>query len=212
MKRRTMKTPCDAFGQLKEIVSLLNEEGAAGDIVDWERAAADLGVPSFPADYQEFVSAFGAGSVEDSLFLRIPRPGSASAPLTVGRLPDSALRPGAMSNWQDAAAGSLYRLEEMLVWGQTNSADALCWVTSDPDPDRWPVAVWERQGGGWKVHDCGMAELLLGLLRGDFPACPVSDESLWGAQSARFLNFRDEERFLDAGVDPWTGRSLNRFD
>jgi hypothetical protein len=202
----------DALGQLRGIVSLLHEDGAAGDAVDWEAAATDLGVPSFPADYLGFVSAFGAGSIEESLYIWIPRPGRASDSLTVGRLPDRALRPGAMSDWQDVSAGSPYRLEDMLVWGQTNSADTLCWVTSDTDPNRWPVAVWERQGGGWKVHDCGFAEFLLGLLRGEFPKCPVSDEALWGVQSARFLNFRDEERFLDAGVDPWTGRSLNRFD
>ncbi|MFI6279555.1 hypothetical protein [Streptomyces sp. NPDC050988] len=201
----------NALRELMDIVSLLHE-GGAGDEVDWEAAATELHVASFPDDYREFASVFGAGSIEDSLFVSIPRPGSAGVPLTTGRLPDTALRSESMRVWQDPGAGSRSRLEDMLVWGRTNSADTLCWVASDPDPDRWPVAVWERQGGGWKVHDCGIVEFLLGLLRGDFSECPVSDEVLWRVQSARFLNFRDEERFLDEGVDPWTGRPLNRFD
>ncbi|WP_105974965.1 hypothetical protein [Streptomyces geranii] len=184
----------------------------AGDAVDWEGAAVALGVTSFPGDYQEFVSAFGAGSIEESLFVSIPRPGVPAAALTVGRLPESVLQSNAMHLWQEPGDGSRHRLEDMLVWGQTNSADSLCWVTSDPDPDRWPVAVWERQGGGWKVHDCGIVEFLLRLLRGEFSECPVSDEALWGVQRARFLNFRDEERLLGTGVNPWTGRPLNRFD
>jgi hypothetical protein len=184
----------------------------AGDSVDWEEAAAEMRVPSFPSDYQGFVFAFGAGSIEESLYVSIPRPGAVDAPLTVRRLPQHLLRPGAMSAWQEPGAASEYELRDMIVWGQTNSADTLCWLASGPDPDRWPVAVWERQGGGWKVHDCGFSEFLLGLLCGDLPACPVSDEALWGVQSARFLNFRDEERFLDMGVDPWSGRTLNRFD
>ncbi|MFF3377887.1 hypothetical protein ACFYXF_33680 [Streptomyces sp. NPDC002680] len=198
--------------QLRGIVSLLDEGGVAGDAVDWEASAVTLGVTSFPDDYQEFVSAFGAGSIEESLFVSIPRPGAVSTPLTVGRLPEAALRSNSMGVWQESGNGSRYRLEDMLVWGQTNSADSLCWVTADPDPDRWPVAVWERQAGGWKVHGCGITEFLLRLLQGDFPECPVSDEALWGIQRARFLNIRDEERLLDAGVDPWTGRPLNRFD
>lgn len=86
----------------------------------------------------------------------------------------------------------------------------LCWITSGPDPDHWPVAVWKRQGGGWAVHECGMAEFLLRVLQADFESCPLSDASLWG-RDARFLNFRDEERFLDEGVDPWTGGSMDPF-
>lgn len=201
----------DALGQLREVVSLLHEGGAAGDTVDWQAAAAELGVESFPSDYREFVAAFGAGSFEDTLFVSIPRPGNPTASLTVGRLPDDVLESESMSGWQDSGARSRRVLADMLVWGQTNGADALCWVTSDPDPERWPVAVWARQDGGWAVHECGMAEFVLRVLRSDFDECPLSVTTLWGRGTARFLNFRDEERILDEGVDPWTGESMDPF-
>lgn len=197
----------DALAQLKEIVSLLHEGGVAGDVVDWQSGAAALGVASFPHDYQEFVAAFGAGSFEDVLFVSIPRSGMSAAPMTVERLPD----PGVMDDWQVPEERSQYRLSDMLVWGQTNSADTLCWVTTDSDPNRWPVAVWARQDGGWAVYECGMVEFLLRVLQGDFAACPIGVTTLWGRGSARFLNFLDEERFLDEGVDPWTGESMDPF-
>lgn len=201
----------DTLRLLREVVSLLHEEGEAGDAVDWEAAATELGVASFPADYREFVALLGAGSFEDSLFVSIPRPGRGTAPLTVGRLPEDALESDSMNDWQDPSLGSRSALADMLVWGQTNGADALCWVASDPDPDRWPVAVWARQNGRWTVYECGMTEFILRVLRADFDVCPLSVSTLWGRGAARFLNFREEERYLDEGVDPWTGESTDPF-
>ncbi|MCF4140408.1 hypothetical protein L1856_31515 [Streptomyces sp. Tue 6430] len=166
--------------QLRGSLSLLNEEGEVGDIVDWGVAAAELGVASFPADYQDFVAFLGAGSIEGSLFVSIPRPGNPTAPLTVGRLPEEVLQSDSMNEWKDFPGESGQALTEILVWGQTNGADVLCWVASGPDPDRWPVAVWARQGGGWSVYECRMTEFLLRLLRADFEACPLSVTTLWG--------------------------------
>ncbi|MFF3584511.1 hypothetical protein [Streptomyces mirabilis] len=56
-----------------------------------------------------------------------------------------------------------------------------------------------------------MAEFVLRVLRSDFDECPLSVTTLWGRGTARFLNFRDEERILDEGVDPWTGESMAPF-
>ncbi|MGW5640271.1 hypothetical protein [Streptomyces sp. NPDC003832] len=129
----------------------------------------------------------------------------------MGRLPEDVLGSDVMDAWQRTEEGDRHRLEDMLLWGGTNGADALCWVTSDPDPDRWPVAVWTRQGGGWAVHECGMTEFVARVLEGDFAECPLSVSTLWQKGSARFLNFRKKKRRLDEGVDAWTGRSTNPF-
>jgi hypothetical protein len=201
----------ETVSPLGELVSLLHEGGSAGDEVDWATAAASLDVASFPTDYQAFVAAFGAGSFEDSLFVSIPRPGQSAAPLTVARLPAEILQSEALEDWQRTVNADRHRLEDMLVWGETNGADALCWVASHPDPDRWPVAVWARHGGGWAVYECGMTEFIKRILQGDFTECPLSVTTLWRKGTARFLNFREEERFLDEGVDPWTGESTDPF-
>ncbi len=189
--------------ELCEIVTLLCENGVAGDVVDWGESSLEFGVSGFPSDYRQFIGTFGAGGVEDNLSVLIPRPGVQGEPLTVSRLRESDLLPGARDSWQDSWAAPRPELRDMIVWGETVGADALCWVASAADPDKWPVAVWERQGGGWALYDCGMAEFILRVLRADFPRCPLSDASLWGRGSARFLNFRDEDRLWDQGIDPW---------
>lgn len=97
-----------------------------------------------------------------------------------------------------------YRVEDMLVWGETSGADALCWITVG-EPDEWPVAVWERHGGGWAVYACGMVEFLLKVIRAEFDRCPFSEIVVWGDRSPRFLHEREEERLFDTGIDPWTG-------
>lgn len=117
----------------------------------------------------------------------------------------------AFDAWKDPAVGARYNLGDMLLRGGTDGADALCWVTSEAVPDRWPVVVWARHGGGRSVYECGMTEFLVRVLRADFDECPVSNATLWGEGTARLLNFREEERFLDEGVDPWTGESLDPF-
>jgi hypothetical protein len=63
----------DGLEQLKSVMLLLHEEEAAGDTVDWGVAATELGVPSFPSDYRDFVTSFGAGSIEDSVYVWVPR-------------------------------------------------------------------------------------------------------------------------------------------
>ncbi|PIM68030.1 hypothetical protein CTU88_35540 [Streptomyces sp. JV178] len=175
----------------------------SGDTVDWRAVSADYGTP-FPADYMEYVGAFGAGTIDQTLFVSIPRRGIPAAPLTVSRLPEEVLRGEAMDDWQRSDTASRPALSDVLLWGDTNAADALGWVTTDPDPDRWPVVVWARQGGGWAVHDCGMSTFLLRILRAELEKCPISDTSLWGRGTARFLSLRAERRLQEEGIDPWT--------
>ncbi|OKI25068.1 hypothetical protein A6A07_31210 [Streptomyces sp. CB03911] len=107
------------------------------------------------------------------------------------------------SDWAVPAQEGLYRLEGMLVWADTDAADVLCWVAADPDPDRWPVAVWSRFHAAWTVHPLGMAEFLVRLLRDEFEEWPLSDIGIKGAVAPRFLHDDDEEAAADLGRDPW---------
>jgi hypothetical protein len=107
-----------------------------------------------------------------------------------------------MQDWQGPA--STDSLENMLLWGETSGADALCWLTLGDAPDEWPVAVWKRHGG-WALYHCGMVEFLLRVFRAELDACPFSDASLWGETAPRFLHAREEQRLREAGIDPWTG-------
>ncbi|WUU82141.1 hypothetical protein OG790_12025 [Streptomyces cellulosae] len=93
----------------------------------------------------------------------------------------------------------------LIAWGGDASADLLCWDASDEEPGRWPVLVYNRDAGLWRRYDCGMVQFLVRVLRGGFDECPLGDLSLWGRESAVFLNRDEEERRWEAGLDPWTG-------
>lgn len=87
----------------------------------------------------------------------------------------------------------------------------MCWLILGPDPDKWPVAVWERGWSRWTVFDCGMAEFLLKLFRAELDKNPLGDVALWDNASPLFISDAEEQRLRDSGVDPWTGEPGTDF-
>lgn len=173
-----------------------------GDTVDWSAVEQVYG-SSFPADYRAFVAKFGSGSIEQMVGIQIPAVTSDEQHgNTVSRLSEEALADEAVNRWGPADEGQ-HRLEELLIWGWTAAADTLCWITTDPDPDRWRVAVYSRGNLEWSVYRCGMAEFLLKLLRNEWPKWPISDDSLQDMADPRFLHNTDEAAAWASGNDPW---------
>jgi hypothetical protein len=180
------------------------DEGA-DEGVDWEALSAAWGL-CFPSDYRAFMEVYGAGGISDCL--------EVLRPLGPDRMDDGGMASetaNARDQWPpdsaaDSVAGVGGTTGSVLAWGVTTAADVLCWLTSPDDPDRWPVAVLRPSlVSRWTVHPVGMAEFLRRLLAGEFGSCPVSDTTLWRAGTGRFLHWREEERLLAKGIDPWTG-------
>ncbi|CAN3983846.1 SMI1/KNR4 family protein [Kitasatospora purpeofusca] len=188
-----------AMASLGEVLSCVGP--TCGDTVDWSAAEKVHGT-SFPADYRAFVAAFGDGSIEEMLGVHIPATSDEPQFGELSRLSDEALADFAVNRWAPADRGQ-YRLEDLLIWGGTAAADTLCWITTDPDPDRWPVAVYARGDLEWSVYPCGMAEFLLKLLRDEWPRCPISDSSLQGVPDPRFLHNKDAAAEWESENHPW---------
>lgn len=91
----------------------------------------------------------------------------------------------------------------LIVWGVDASANILCWDASGPVPEDWPVLVWRRGDHEWRRYQCGMAEFLRRTRRGELDANPFGDAALWRRQRVKFLSTEEENRLLDAGIDPW---------
>ncbi|UGT44323.1 hypothetical protein LTV02_13400 [Nocardia yamanashiensis] len=173
-----------------------------GDTIDWSSCAI-----SFPADYRAFVTAFGDGSIEDIISILVPDVASAQPhAATLARMSDAAAEwedpLGWEYEWAPADRGR-YERADLLIWGGTCTGDTLCWVTTDPDPDRWPVAVYARGRLEWAVYPCGMAEFLVKLLRNEWPRNPISDDSFENIVAPRFQHEKDESAAYAVGVDPW---------
>lgn len=72
----------------------------------------------------------------------------------------------------------------LITWGVDSSADLMCWDASGEDPAAWPVLVFNRGDALFRRYDCGMAEFLTRVMLGDFPECPLGDDTLWGRAEA----------------------------
>ncbi|WP_328410868.1 hypothetical protein [Nocardia sp. NBC_00403] len=192
--------PPAAVASLTRMLSCIGP--TCGDSIDWGSAERIYGT-SFPADYRAFVAAFGSGTIEEMVMVFTPAVSSAeSHTLEVSRLSESALADDVVNHWALADQGR-YRLEDLLIWGSTAAADTLCWITTDPNPDLWPIAVYTRFDLEWTVYPCGMAEFLLKLLRDQWHPWPISDTSLRHDTHPRFLHDKDEAAAYEAGRDPW---------
>ncbi|GAA2677461.1 hypothetical protein [Actinoplanes palleronii] len=190
--------------EIEALLRLMPPETASDTTVDWDLITASWGT-AFPAAYRRFITLYGAGAIQDYLVIGEPEPWA--EPPTGD---DNDMRAGtafarvlwAESRKDPALDGTSPRL---ILWGLDSSGDNLCWDASGPDPERWPVLVYDRGESIWRRYDCGMVEFLVRHLRGDFAGCPLGDVYLFGRGSAMFLTRTEYRRRLRSGVDPWTG-------
>jgi hypothetical protein len=125
--------------------------GEANWVVDWRAVQAELRV-GLPADYRAFVERFGAGSVNQELYIVVP-----SAPLPrFDLIAGNAGRAKARRLLHQES--SQYRPDLpcpppgwLLVWAKTNTRASLYWRTDGLDPDTWPVVLYDEVD--W--IDCG---------------------------------------------------------
>ncbi|MEV1065864.1 SMI1/KNR4 family protein [Streptomyces sp. NPDC050263] len=186
----------------EEMRRIMPSHPGAGDTVDWDAIEASWGT-RFPSDYKEFIAEYGEGAIDDYLALMVPEthvgPGGESSYLGMQHESENA-----EDVWRAANPG-VAETPHLIAWGVDSSADILCWLATDTQPDKWPVVVWSRGDARWTEYACGMVEFVCRLFRAEFDECPLGDVSLWGIGSARFLHKEEEQRLRKAGISPWTG-------
>lgn len=183
---------------------LMPSRPGAGDAVDWTAVEHSWGT-GFPRDYQEFITLYGAGAVDDYLSFHLPEVRAAEGvEPTYQGMEDETLN--ALHFWEyKAPEGS--GQSGLIAWGVDSSADILCWRVTGSDPDAWPVVVWNQDDGVWLEYPCGLAEFLCRVFRAEFDECPLGSVNLWGNASPRFLHHEEAARLRSQGIDPWTGES-----
>ncbi|MEV7816113.1 SMI1/KNR4 family protein [Streptomyces flaveolus] len=144
----------------------------ADEHIDWQAAEARWGT-RFPRDYMAFMSVYGVGSIGSQHSIGevgIDAPLPTESPLWPhGDLQEET--ENARATWEDLGGqeGLDIEPEHILAWGNTSGADILCWLTTDPDPDQWPVLIFDRQMllEPFTIFRCGMVEFLRKLLLGE---------------------------------------------
>jgi hypothetical protein len=146
----------------------------------WEDALEQVGF-EFPADYREFVDAYGEGTFERSEYVGLEVRAPHSSALGLRGEPGlkgfvarhvNRVRPLFVGSGEGTAmwAGEPYPMYPdsggLLSWGRSQQNDQFFWLTQDADPDRWPVVGWSRHDASTLVFDGGMAEFLIALFTG----------------------------------------------
>jgi len=166
--RPAYHTPAQAplRARLARLAELLGA-GDAGSVVDWPAVEAELRV-GLPADYRAFVERFGAGSVNQELYVDAPFAPSAHFDLIA-----------AHAEWAQALRQLHQEFPEyqpyppypapggLLLWGKTTTRVSLSWRTDDPDPDAWPVVL--DDDADWVDCGRGFLDILLDHLTGRNP-------------------------------------------
>ncbi|MEV7615983.1 SMI1/KNR4 family protein [Streptomyces sp. NPDC089799] len=189
--------------QLVALERLMPATHGADEDIDWRAAEAAWGT-RFPADFVAFMGRYGAGTVngEASILLPLPKPGLQWDPAEMGEATANA-----RAAWVAGGGRTAFGIdpESVLAWGVTAADDILCWVTTDPDPDRWPVLVCGRHtADAFAVHPYGMAEFLLRLFSDEFDVSPVGI-TFWDGGPIGFVHWRKAQRRWQEGRNPETG-------
>ncbi|WP_331767658.1 SMI1/KNR4 family protein [Embleya sp. NBC_00896] len=170
--------------------------------IDWT-AVEEIWETRFPADYVTFMQTYGAGQLSGNIgiLLPVPRPDTYSD--------GSGLRQetaNARGGWEMCGGRTVLDVDpgSILAWGVTTGSDIYCWLTTGDDPDRWPVLVCGRHTDPqYQVHPFGMAEFLVRLLTDE--VFQEETISVVLPREPSFVNWREQKRRWDTGLDPSTG-------
>ncbi|MGI5519802.1 SMI1/KNR4 family protein [Micromonospora sp. CA-259024] len=183
------------------LTRILPPDLGADEEIDWSAAEARWGT-RFPHDYMAFMATYGAGSfAEVSILMPLPKEYIQWDPGTFEEETENA-----RYTWEELGGQQGLDIDpkHILAWGVTSGPDILCWLTTDPDPDRWPVLVCGRHTEqDFTIFPCGMVEFLRRLLSNEHDPYPLSID-LRNA-SPRYVHWLESQRRWKAGLDPDSG-------
>ncbi|MFI2761818.1 SMI1/KNR4 family protein [Streptomyces echinatus] len=170
--------------------------------IDWSEVGTIWGT-RFPADYIAFMEVYGAGQISDAVGILLPVPRTDAYADGTGLRQETE---NARGTWEMLGGRAALDVapDSILAWGVTSGADIYCWLTTDDDPDRWPVFVCGRHTDPpFQIHPFGMAEFLRRLLTDD----EFQEETISVVLPAdrSFVNWREQQRRWEAGLAPATG-------
>ncbi|MGY5010618.1 hypothetical protein ACWCY6_21485 [Streptomyces sp. 900105755] len=167
----------------------------------WEETRATYGT-TMPRDFQDFVGAYGYGTLDNVLSVfapgkwgqEIPDPAMSASP---------SVAEGVLRTFQGTVRVSAWPAEEALLsWGTTPVGYDLFWRRRGSDPDLRPVVVVGHRSGTALELPRTMAEFVVRML-GDPSDRPADITGNAGHPHSRYLNTRDEAALDDAGENPW---------
>ncbi|MEV1166994.1 SMI1/KNR4 family protein [Nonomuraea sp. NPDC049784] len=160
------------------LTKILPSDLGADEEIDWSAAEMRWGT-RFPRDYMAFMSIYGAGAFDAAdgrgggvILMPLPKE---SIYLDDETFEDETQNARATWEMLGGQEGLDIDPDDILAWGVTSGPDILCWLTTDPDPDEWPVLVCGRHTDeDFTLFPCGMVEFLRRLLLDEHDPYPLS--------------------------------------
>jgi hypothetical protein len=176
-------TPVAALEELRRMVPPPGEPRLTE--VNWGAVRSRFGFRP-PEDYRAFIESYGAGSIDDILWIHHPT--TADEHRNLGW-------------WLDTVTEALGAIRQelpeevpfplwpepggLIPWGITDDGASCYWRSSDADPDRWTVVVGEARGPRWHKHTGSMTEFVCDVLTGR-EHCDLLSEG-WPQQAHQFV-------------------------
>jgi len=145
-----------------ELVRVTGWTGSVDAAAHWAPIEARLGL-RLPADVKELAERFPNGYFSSFIAFFGPVPGSSGHSAF---LLQSEHTLDVMRSRRNLPHPVHPALGGLLPWTGTAEGQPVCWLTSDPDPDRWPIVFFSPDFAQWGEHPGGAAAFLLDLLAG----------------------------------------------
>jgi hypothetical protein len=136
-------------------------------------------IGKLPKAYKDFANNFGAGSIDDFIWVYIPLIDNQNLDL-LQQIPAHEQTLRVLK--EDPNYSLQFKVEPgpggLLPFGTTDNGDGLYWLM-EGDPDEWKVVVVEGRAANWELFAESMTDFLAGLLTkrlkcaifpGDFPS------------------------------------------
>jgi hypothetical protein len=176
-----------------------------GDHVDWRAVRRDLGC-QLPTDFRDLIAVYGVGTIDECLMVLPPTNAEhESAIPSVGQMTPTPDKTAWLEHtksdyplWPDPGA-LLCGLRMVDINGDLTGA--VYWRTVGPDPEKWPLVVWQRYRP-FVEFELSMTGLLVKWLV-EAEGSDFDQRMVFGAPHSRFIHWRTERAMLEQGLEPW---------
>jgi hypothetical protein len=179
---------------IDRIKKLLSQPAQATVIsADWTAIYKEL-KSELPADYVEFIDAYGLGSIGD--FLSILHPGTRNKHLNLlEQLAKQRLVVDEVREYSgpEFKAQLFPKPGGLIPWGVTGNGDFCFWKTGDADPLRWRVVIYDSKYEECETYAGTMTEFLADTLSGK-RRNDIFPEDFPPPGRTQFVPHRDEVR------------------
>lgn len=176
-----------------------------GDRVDWRAVEQDLGC-RMPTDFRDLIAVYGVGTIDECLMVLPPTSAEHESGIpSVGQMTPMP----AKTAWLEHTKSDypLWPEPGALVCGlrmvdiNGDLTGAVYWRTTGPDPEQWPVVVWQRHRP-FAEFNLSMTGLLVKWLV-EAAGIDFDQRMVFGAPHSRFIHWRAERVMREQGLDPW---------